>query len=102
MAKNNNLTDFLTELADVIRNKFGYAGTINPQDFYSWFNKGSLNTLAYRIVDGSVQNISAMEIYGSTKITEYAFRNCTSLKNINLSKRVEVEKNAFKGCTLLK
>ena len=33
MAKNNNLTDFLTDLADTIRDKTGITGTINPQNF---------------------------------------------------------------------
>ena len=102
MAKNNNLTDFLTELADVIRNKFGYAGTINPQDFYSWFNKGSLNTLAYRIADGSVQDITALEIYGSTKIRDYVFRDCDSLKRIVLPDTVKsIGQYAFYGCNEL-
>ena len=37
MAKNNNLTDFLTDLANTIRTKKGYASTtkLNPQDFSS-------------------------------------------------------------------
>ena len=33
MAKNNNLSDFVTDLADAIRAKCGTTGTINPQDF---------------------------------------------------------------------
>lgn len=33
MAKNNNLTDFLTGVADAIRAKKGISDTINPQDF---------------------------------------------------------------------
>ena len=33
MAKNNNLTDFLTDVADAIRAKKGTTGKINPQDF---------------------------------------------------------------------
>lgn len=33
MAKNNNLTDFLTDVADAIRKKKGTASKINPQDF---------------------------------------------------------------------
>ena len=33
MAKNNNLTDFVTDLADAIRDKCKTTGTINPQDF---------------------------------------------------------------------
>lgn len=35
MAKNNNLTDFLTGLADKFRNKLSLTGNINPQDFES-------------------------------------------------------------------
>lgn len=33
MAKNNNLTDFLTDVADAIRAKKGTTAKINPQDF---------------------------------------------------------------------
>ena len=33
MAKNNNLTDFVTDLADAVRDKCKTTGTINPQDF---------------------------------------------------------------------
>lgn len=33
MAKNNNLTDFLTDIANAIRTKKGTAAKINPQDF---------------------------------------------------------------------
>ena len=33
MAKNNNLTDFVTDLADAIRAKCKTTGAINPQDF---------------------------------------------------------------------
>lgn len=33
MAKNNNLTDFLTDIADAIREKDGSSELINPQDF---------------------------------------------------------------------
>lgn len=35
MAKNNNLTDFLTDVANAIREKKGTASKINPQDFSS-------------------------------------------------------------------
>lgn len=35
MAKNNNLADFLTDVANAIREKDGSTGTINPQDFSS-------------------------------------------------------------------
>ena len=35
MSKINNLTDFLTSLADTFRSKLGTTRTINPQDFDS-------------------------------------------------------------------
>ena len=35
MAKNNNLTDFLTDTANAIRTKKGTTAKINPQDFSS-------------------------------------------------------------------
>lgn len=35
MAKTNNLTDFLTDVADAIRDKKGTTAKINPQDFSS-------------------------------------------------------------------
>ena len=35
MAKNNNLTDFLTDVANAIRAKKGITGKINPQNFAS-------------------------------------------------------------------
>lgn len=35
MAKNNNLTDFLTDVANAIRTKKGTTGTIDPQSFSS-------------------------------------------------------------------
>lgn len=35
MAKNNNLTDFLVDVADAIREKKGTSESINPQDFSS-------------------------------------------------------------------
>lgn len=35
MAKNNNLTDFLTDVADAIREATGKTGLIDPQDFSS-------------------------------------------------------------------
>lgn len=46
MAKNNNLTDFLTDLANTIRTKKGYASTmeLNPQNFSSEISSISTST----------------------------------------------------------
>ena len=46
MAKDNNLTDFLTDLANTIRTKKGYASTVklNPQNFSSEISSISTST----------------------------------------------------------
>ena len=46
MAKNNNLTDFLTDLANTIRTKKGYTSTVklNPQNFSSEISSISTST----------------------------------------------------------
>ena len=45
MAKNNNLTDFLTDVANAIRTKKGTTGTINPQNFSSEIASISTNAV---------------------------------------------------------
>ena len=40
MAKNNNLTDFLKNIADTIRAKCGVTGKINPQEFTNYIGGG--------------------------------------------------------------
>ena len=58
MAKNNNLTDFLTGLATKIRTVNGTSGTINPQDFENWiadtYTKG-YNDNALKIDSGTFE-----------------------------------------------
>ena len=46
MAKNNNLTDFLTDLANTIRTKKGYTSTVklNPQNFSSEISSINIST----------------------------------------------------------
>lgn len=44
MAKNNNLTDFLTDIATVIRAKKGTSDLINPQDFSDEIAKLGINS----------------------------------------------------------
>lgn len=56
MAKNNNLTDFLTGVADAIRTKKGTSDLINPQDFESEISSIAGKVLAHTAtftVDGS-------------------------------------------------
>ena len=61
MAKNNNLTDFLTSIADKIREKLGIANAINPQDFEDNIDK---------ISDSSYFNIISINIYNDKYIKD--------------------------------
>lgn len=76
MAKNNNLGDFLTDIANAIRAKKGISGSINAQDFASEIGsisgggsgdsgensnpRGSVNDVTFYDYDGTV-------LYGFTK-----------------------------------
>lgn len=54
MAKNNNLTDFLTDIAVTIRNNEGTTDNINPQDFSS---RIQLNDSTFSITSLGKQNV---------------------------------------------
>ena len=88
MAKNNNLTDFLTDVANAIREKDGSTGTINPQDFsdkikaiqtgvdtsdgniepttvlkgYKGYAKGVAVNGAIETYDGTVEDVSQYQV----------------------------------------
>ena len=94
MAKNNNLTDFLTDLADGIRAKKGTTGTINPQNFRSEIEsittaKPTLNAPSIS-VSGTTLTITNPASNGSF-VTSYTLYNgstvitTTTSKTINLS-----------------
>ena len=58
MGKNNNLTDFLTDIADCIREKTGYDELINPQDFKDYISNinsdDSDKTVVFYDYNGSI------------------------------------------------
>lgn len=88
MAKNNNLTDFLTDVANAIREKDGSTGTINPQNFsdkikaiptgvdtsdgniepttvlkgYKGYAKGVAVNGAIETYDGTVEDVSQYQV----------------------------------------
>ncbi len=65
MAKNNNLKDFLTDLADAIRSKTGEAGLINPQDFSARI--ASIQTGGGVTINNQDKNIDIVE-NGTTEV----------------------------------
>ena len=95
MSKQNNLIDFLTEIADLMR-ALGYVNpnsTINPQNFSglvsSCSNKG--------ILEGSVTSLTTY----ATSIRQYSCAYCTSLQTINAPLVTTIGQQAFYGCTSL-
>ena len=65
MSKENNLTDFLTDIADTIRTKKGTSGTIDPQDFSSEIasiSGGGVETMTGTISGGDIQSLSFADV----------------------------------------
>lgn len=78
MAKNNNLSDFLKDLADTIRAKTGKTSLINPQDF-----SDEINAL------GTVNNQSkAIEITSNGTINVSPDSGYTGLNNVVINTNV--------------
>lgn len=95
MAKNNNLTDFLTDVANAIREKDGSTGTINPQDFsdkikaiqtgvdtsdgniepttvlkgYKGYAKGAVVNGAIETYDGTVEDVGGGGVEVTTEVS---------------------------------
>lgn len=116
MAKNNNLTDFLTDVADAIRAKKGTTEPINPQDFSveiaSIEGDGgySVEDIASGLVAGDLQFstavIGAYSFYNNVGITSvdapnvttigtYAFYNIKNITRINAPNVTTIGNYAF-------
>ena len=99
MAKNNNLTDFLTGVADAIRTKKGTSALIDPQDFESEI--GALPTdLLKKVVNNDSVSITSQDLAGATQIKDYAFYGNTGLEEIVVPDSVlEIGNHSFQSCT---
>lgn len=112
MAKNDNLKDFLTDVANAIRNKKGVTALINPQDFSSEIASiesgggAEENNIGYNavIADATavgLRNIIEVHINdGITKIGDYAFWNHSYITKMTIPNSVQyVGRNAFDNCS---
>ena len=104
MAKNDNLTDFLTDVANAIRTKKGTTNLINPQDFSSEIESietgGGENKLP-QVADKTVIEITSEDLNGATKIGNYLFQNCTALTSAVIPNSVtSIGSGAFQMCAL--
>ena len=63
MAKTDNLTDFLTDIADAIRDKKGTTGAINPQDFSSEI--ASIESGGGAVTSASVSDVNFYDYDGT-------------------------------------
>jgi hypothetical protein len=96
MAKDNNLGDFLTEIANAIRAKKGSSESINAQDFANEIASieggGSSNDTT---VDDLLSNKLTALKSDATSLRQYVLRGATNLKSVDLPNVKTVYANAL-------
>lgn len=104
MAKNDNLTDFLTDIADAIRAKKGTADKINPQNFASEIASietgGSGSGDGSEVVDGLLANSLTHLKSNATSLRAYALRGMSKLTSVDLPNVTSIGDNGLYGVGL--
>lgn len=116
MAKTDNLTDFMTDVANAIREKKGTTDLINPQDFSAEIasiesGEGyNVDDIASGVIAGdlrfTINSIGAYSFYNDTGITSvdapnvttigtYAFYNIANITSINAPNVTTIGNYAF-------
>lgn len=99
MAKSDNLTDFLTGVANVIRTKKGTTAKINPQNFESEI-EGIDGNKFVGLIQRTIKTVTADDLQGVTSIGGYAFYNCSGLTSVTIPEGVtSIGDYAFNGCS---
>lgn len=84
MAKSDNLTDFLTDIADSLRTKKGTTEKINPQDFSTEILNLPTNEKFKSAVNKTITAITESDLEGVTSIGRYTFWHCMSLTDLTI------------------
>lgn len=101
MAKDNNLGDFLSDIADAIREKKGTSEPINAQDFAEEIasiqgeSDNGGETLD-ALLNGTLTHLKS----NSTKLRQYVLRGASTLVSVDLPYVKSVEANALYGVGL--
>lgn len=120
MAKNDNLKDFLTDVADAIREKKGTTDLINPQDFSDEIKNlpsgGDIDALVARTIteyeSDVIESVSNYAFYDCSEMTrvsapnvktilDLAFAYCTALSSIDFPHVENIALQAFYECRSL-
>lgn len=108
MSASNNLTDFLTSIANTLRTAHGTTDKINPQNFQTLISAlastgGTTSNKLPSLIDRSISRITANDLKNVSTIGQSAFRDCSNLTSVTIPDNVTtISYDAFSGCFRLR